>query len=330
MATKSDILAYVKKLAEQNIITKDELDAAYNSGKGISTDVLSHHKSIGITEIMYYIGGGIVFLGIVILIMQNWSELSDFTRILATLGSGVAAYYAGVLLNSQESTKSVSNAFFLISSLTIPIGLLVTFDAAGMDIGESGVLSLVSTMLVSMFIASYLIFKRTIFVLFSIFYGTWFYFSFLGLMIGDSPDLNTWQSYMYRILFAGISYALIGYSFSKNKLSPISDFLYGLGTIAILSSTMTLGGFSPNQDAFWELIYPALIFGALYISVYIKSKSVLALGTIFLMIYILKITSEYFSSGLGWPLALVLAGLFMIGVSYMSITIKNKYLGNKQ
>jgi len=44
------------------------------------------------------------------------------------------------------------------------------------------------------------------------------------------------------------------------------------------------------------------------------------------MAYILKITFEYFSSGLGWPLALVIAGLAMIGVGYMSISLKKKYL----
>jgi uncharacterized membrane protein len=329
MATKSDVLAYIKRLAEQNIVTRDELDAAYDSGKGIIADVKEHQKSAGITEIMYYIGGGIIFLGIVILIAQNWSELSVFTRILATLGSGIAAYYAGILLNNNESTKKIGNAFFLLSSLTLPIGILVTCDASGMDISKSGVLSFVSITLVSVYMASYFLFKKTMFVFFSIIFGTWFYFSFLAFMVGSSPDFNTWQSYMYRILVAGISYALIGYSLSKSKLSSISDFLYGLAAIAILSSTLTLGSFRPNQDAFWELIYPALIFGALYASVYIKSKSVLTLGTIFLMIYILKITSEYFSSGLGWPLALVMAGLFMIAVSYMSITIKNKYLSSK-
>ena len=77
---------------------------------------------------------------------------------------------------------------------------------------------------------------------------------------------------------------------------------------------------------FWELIYPGLVFGALFLSVHIKSKAFLTWGTLFLMAYILKITSEYFSSGLGWPLALVIAGLAMIGVGYMSLSLKKKYL----
>ena len=57
-----------------------------------------------------------------------------------------------------------------------------------------------------------------------------------------------------------------------------------------------------------------------------KSQAFLIWGTIFLMVYLLKITSEYFSKGFGWPLALVMLGLSLIGVGYMSISIKRKFL----
>ena len=77
---------------------------------------------------------------------------------------------------------------------------------------------------------------------------------------------------------------------------------------------------------FWELIYPGLVFGTLFLSVHVKSKAFLTWGTLFLMAYLLKITSEYFSSGLGWPLALVLAGLMLIGTGYMSFSLKKKYM----
>ncbi len=325
MTTKLEILDYVKQLSEQNIITKEELESAYNSGKKFPNND-SHSKNVDITEILYYIGGTIVFLGIAILIAQNWSTLSTFTKILATLGSGIAAYYTGILLDSKKTVKSIGNAFFLISSLTIPMGLFVLFDAVGMDIGDSGTISLITLILSIMYLASYLIFRKTIFVLFCTIFTTWLYFSLLASMTNGNYSMNTYQDYSYRVLFAGIGYILTGYFFSKNTLSSLSESLYGFGTIGVLGSIMALGGFQPNQDAFWELIYPVIIFGALFTSVYIKSKSVLTMGTIFLMIYILKITAEYFSTGLGWPLALVIAGLMMIGAGYMSITIKAKYM----
>jgi hypothetical protein len=48
------------------------------------------------------------------------------------------------------------------------------------------------------------------------------------------------------------------------------------------------------------------------------------------MIYILKITHEYFSKDLGWPLALVLVGFFMIAIGYFSFYLNRKYLSFKK
>jgi hypothetical protein len=45
-----------------------------------------------------------------------------------------------------------------------------------------------------------------------------------------------------------------------------------------------------------------------------------------LIFYILKLTGEYFTSGLGWPLSLVLAGLAIIGIGYYAVKLNKKYL----
>jgi hypothetical protein len=176
---------------------------------------------------------------------------------------------------------------------------------------------------------SFIISRKNIFTLFSIIFGTWLFFSLTSWMVDGLPSFNNWKFYMYRILVTGITYILMGYSFSKNERAPLSGFLYSFGILGVLSAALILGEWTPNQNVFWELIYPILVFGALFLSVHIKSKAFLIWGTIFLMAYILKITAEYFSTSLGWPLALVIAGLAMIGVGYMSISIKNKYLTNK-
>ena len=98
MATKEEVLQYIKTLAEQKIVTKDEIDLAYDSGSGIKTDMVLT-KKLGVAEILYYIGGAVVFLGIAILLAQNWSTLGFGTKVLATLGAGVAAYFVGVLFS---------------------------------------------------------------------------------------------------------------------------------------------------------------------------------------------------------------------------------------
>jgi hypothetical protein len=325
MATKEEVLQYVRSLAEQKVVTKEELEAAFDSGTGIKTDVVLT-KKLGIAEILYYIGGAIVFLGIAILLAQNWSTLGFGTRVLASLGAGIAAYFVGLLFSRDERTETAGSAFYLISALVTPIGLYVVFDNAGFDASSYGTQTLISGIMLGTYLLSLLVFRKNIFTLFSILFGTWLFFSLTSLMVGDAPYFDDWKFYMYRVLVAGVAYILLGYAFSKDERAPLKGFLYGFGILGVLGSALALGGWEPNQNVFWELIYPGLVFGALFLSVHIKSKSFLTWGTLFLMAYILKITSEYFSSGLGWPLALVIAGLAMIGVGYMSLSLKKRYL----
>jgi len=325
MSTKEEVIQYIKNLAEQKILTKMEVNSAYDAGSGIQTDVVLS-KKLGISDPLYYIGGAVVFLGIAILLAQNWSTLGFVTKLLATLGAGIAAYFVGVLFSRDERTENVGSAFYLISALVIPMGLYVVFNNAGYDAGSYGSQSLISGILFAMYISSYFVFRKNIFTLFSIIFGTWLFFSLTSAMVGSGPYFDAGRFYEYRILVAGLTYILLGHAFSKNARSALSGFLYSFGILSFLGSALALGGWEPNQNVFWELIYPGLIFGTLFLSVYIKSKSFLTWGTLFLMAYILKITSEYFSGGLGWPLALVIAGLAMIGAGYMSISLKKKYL----
>ncbi len=324
MATKEETLQYVQTLGELQVVTKEELIAAFDTGKGVRADH-TLIKKLDIAEILYYIGGAIVFLGITILLAQNWSTLSFSTKVLATLGTGIAAYFAGLVFNKDVRTEAVGSAFFLISALVMPVGLYVVFDKAGLDMNSSGTHSLISGILLGAFLLSYALSRKNVFLLFSILFGTEFFFNLTSFMIGSGPYFDGWKFSEYRTLVVGISYMFLGYAFSKNEHAPLSGFLYGFGVLGFLGSAMFLGGWKPNQNVFWELIYPVLIFGTLFLSVYVKSRSFLTWGTIFLMMYILKITSEYFSSGLGWPLALVIAGLAMIGIGYLSLSLKNKY-----
>lgn len=328
MVTKEEAFQYIKTLAEQKVVSKDELNTAYDSGSGIKTDIVLT-KKLGIAEILYYIGGGIVFLGISIFLWQNWSTLGFATKVLATLGSGIAAYFVGLLFSRDERTESVGSAFYLISALVTPVGLGVVFDNAGFDSGTYGMQSLISGIMLGTYLASLFILKKNVFTLFSILFGTWFFFSITSFIVGDMPSFDYWKFYEYRVLFVGLAYMLLGYAFSNDERASLKGFLYGFGILGFLGAALTLGGWEPKQNVFWELIYPGLVFGVLFLSVHIKSKAFLTWGTIFLMIYILKITSEYFSTGLGWPLALIIGGLAMIGAGYMSISLKRKYLSVK-
>ncbi len=321
---KNELLKHIEALASQHAITKDEVTAAFDAGVGGDADIEPTPRA-GISHILYYVGGAIVFLGISVLIWQHWSTLNSPAKIIGTLGSGVAAYVAAVCLSREERLELVSRAFYFIAALVMPLGLHVTFHIAGLDTGSAGLQSMISGILLITFLLSYLVNRKTMFTLFNIIFGTWLFFSFTSFLVGGHP-IYDWKFSAYRVLAVGVAYALLGYSFTETPHRALTGTLYGFGVFCFLGAALALGDWKPHQNVFWELIFPGLVFGVMFLSVYLKSKAFLTFGSLYLMGYILKITSEYFAQSLGWPLALVLTGFGLIAIGYVHFNLKRKYL----
>jgi hypothetical protein len=332
MDAKEQALEYVKKLAMATVVSRDEVIAAYDSGVPagspgqVAVPPPPPIEKVGIADIMYYIGGAIVFLGIAIFVWQNWAILPVPARLLATLGGAIGAYVVGMLFSTQEKLIGPGNAFFLISALVMPLGLYVAFDAAGYNVGDQTTQILISGLLFIMFLCSFAVRRSAVFLLFSIMFGTWLCYAVTDYLVSQSIEISTWRFYGYRTLLSGACYILLGYAFAKGRFAAISGPLYAFGILGLLGSALALGGWEPEQYPLWELSYPLFVFGALFLSVYLKSKSFLVFGSIFLIAYIFKLTAEYFTEGFGWPLSLVVGGLAMIAVGYMSISLHKKYL----
>ncbi|MDO8657632.1 MAG: hypothetical protein Q7K55_02750 [Candidatus Levybacteria bacterium] len=325
---KQQFLSYIAQLSSQNAITKEEVIQAFEDGKDKDSGALT--RQIGLSEVLYFIGGFIVFMGIAVLIWQNWNILNSFTKIFATLGLGIASYFVGVILNKEEKYGAVGYAFHLIAAFVIPLGLSVLLDQSGYSSTSAGSQSLVSGVLFVMYLSSYFVFKKPIFTFFTIAYATWFFFSFTNFLIGSRPYFVDIKFYEYRFLMVGLSYLFLGYYLSFTKQKDLTGALYNFGSLFFLGAAFVLGGWSPSQNIMWEIIFPGLVFSILFLSVYLKSRSFLTFGTIFLMVYILKITGEYFSGTLGWPLSLMICGIILIGIGYYAFTINKKYLSVKQ
>ncbi len=323
MVNKTEALQYVSSLAEHNIVTKNELSMAFDAGSKKKTGDISA-KKFGMTEVLYYFGGGVVFLGIVILLQQHWSTLGFLTKILATLGSGLAAYVVGLLFDRDERTLMASVAFFLIFVLVTPIGFWVMLDHAGFNADGYGSQSIISGIMLMGCLSSLLVFRKIIFTLFSILFATWLFFSVTSYMVADGVYFSAGAFYKYRILMVGVAYGFLGRAFSQLGHKSLSGLLYNFGILGFLSAALALGGWGAHRNVFWELVYPILVFAALFLSVQVKSKAVLVWSALFLMGYIFKITSEYFSASLGWPFALVIAGFAMMAAGFLLISIKRK------
>ena len=324
---KELILKNVEALIQEGQLTMHELlDVYERSSRTDKQETIS--KQSRISNILYYIGGAIVFLGICIFVGTNWSNLNDVTKILATLGSSVMIYFAAVLLSRYDNLQKISNAFYFISGLVAPLGIFVTMHIAGLNTDSAGSHTVVAGILLIVNLLSYYIDRRNVFFIFNVIFGTWLFFSLTTFLIGGRPFTN-WDFIKYRWLAAGLTHMILGYSLVNTNKKALTPYFYGFGVIEFLTAALCLGDWSPNQNVFWELIFPGLSFGVLFLSVYLKARLFLIFGTIYLMIYILKITGEYFTSGFGWALSLIIVGFALMGIGYFAFYLNKKYISQQ-
>ncbi|MBI3255738.1 MAG: DUF2157 domain-containing protein [Candidatus Andersenbacteria bacterium] len=314
---KADVLQSIRQLSQAGELSRQEVLQAMHE---------THAPSSRISEILYYIGGAIVCIGIAVLIGQNWEQLPGAARILSTLGVGVAAFVVAVLFSSRSEMGRVANAFWLVASVVFPIGLNVTFYQGGYITSTAGMQSVLFALLLAAWLLSYTVFRKMVLLLFAFVFGISFYYVFTSFLLGGRPIFDEPTFTEYRTLAVGLALCLLGYFFSDRREKALTGSLYTFGSLAFLGSALALGGYKPEQSGGWELLFPMLAFLFILGSVYIRSKSFLVVGSLALMGYIIKITTEYFSDSLGWPLALVVAGLSIIAIGYGSLRINKRFI----
>src|ERR1041385_2193525 len=121
----------------------------------------------------------------------------------------------------------MSLAFFRISALVSPIGLFVTFDKLGLDTASTSVELLVFVILFAIYLGSFYVYRKTIFTLFSIIFGTITFFLLVQWLIGSSfTYANSTKIFEYRFLVTGIVYCLLGYYFTSTSQKALTGVLY--------------------------------------------------------------------------------------------------------
>ncbi len=277
-----------------------------------------------LSSILYYVGGGVVFMGLIILIGQEWRSFGSGMKVFVTLGSAMAAFMSGVLLDRRPG--ALGAAFFLISALVMPLGVATALEESGVRLGTPGVPPLVAGLLTVVYAGAWWLFRRKVLLLAGLVFGTSLFFLFTDWLVMAVPVFPSTDFHAYRFLAMGLSYMFIGHGMPAIDSRPMQGWLYGVGVLMFLGAALVLGGWKPDQNWFWEAVYPGLVFVVLYLSIRLRSRSFLVFGALGLGSFLSKITAQYFGDSLGWPLALVLMGFLLMGVAYLALTIRNRYL----
>ncbi len=292
----------------------------------------NNSSSNTVLKIFNYIGGSLIFFGIAFFIGMNWYLLNDFVRIFSTLGSAIAAYIVGVLLHLNRKHEAASSAFFLISALVFPVGILVTLDIYGSthDLLKASIV--VSGTCFIIYLLSQLLSARTLFLLFTILFGSSLYFNLIDFIMRYSTVIFM-NLYEYNFIALGVSYIFLGCFLKYGQHNILTGPLYFFGALSILTATYCLGGFflMSSGISFWKIFTALLILAFFFLSVPFKSKSFLYLAAIFLVIYIFDMSSKFADvfGAFGWPLILVFAGLLLMVIGYLVFNLRKKIKGDK-
>jgi uncharacterized membrane protein len=334
---KQQIVSLIQSQLAAGKITKEDLVSLASGAQSnqpqfqmnnAGTVLTKEENSNKLTHIFYSIGAIIAVVGVGILVAQNWKEIGFAGRFAVTIGISFVTYVAGFVIRNQEQ-KSLSQIMFTISAALAPLGSYVLLEQAGMDF--TWMAQFVTAIILAVIFGTALfISKRNILVLITIGFISWAYYSIIMKVFGFDREVVDFLKLATMLL--GASYILIGYGYQSllgsNELQDakegksVRSVLYGLGTLGILGAGIFVG-------EMFDLILIALIFGAFYGSVYLKSRLMLILGAIFLMLHMIKLTAEYFVDSVGWSVALIGVGFLVIGIGYVTFYLNKKFISAK-
>jgi Predicted membrane protein (DUF2157) len=306
--SKEDALHDIISLAKHNNITLDEIKHALEAAPTLA----SKPSSSVLSKLFGYIGGIFVFAGIGVFISMYWAEFGSAARVIVTLGTGLVAFIMALVCLHDKRYEKAATPLFLIAALLQPTGILVMLQeySSGGDT-RLGLMFMSAYMLVQQG-ATFWAKRRTVLAFSAILFGCIFFANLFDLWDFNEKLIGT---------IVGISLICIAYALQQSKHVAISPFWYFVGAVLLMWSV-----FEAVQNTPLELVYLGLAALLIFLSTYVRSRTLLLVGTLAMLSYIGYYTAEHFANTLGWPIALVIIGIALIGMGALAMRLNNKYI----
>ncbi|MSU55501.1 MAG: DUF2157 domain-containing protein [Candidatus Taylorbacteria bacterium] len=324
---KEELLRELSNKMSTGEISREEVIARFNLATSPQVKVADEDvPGFSITKMLYVFGAAIVIIGIIIFISQIWEDMGSFGRINVTLGLGLLITAIGSVLLNSKPDENIGSIFHFIGGMLVPGGALVTLYELSTGGYHPWVVAITFGIIFVFYLLLNFIHKSAVLTFFAIANGTTTVYLILNAIVGGPEEgwFGIKDVYQYLTMVIGVGYLLLGHAFRGTWNRNLVGALYFFGISGFLGA-----GFSQVFDSgIWQMIYFLIVFGGLFLSVLLKSRSVLVMSTLFLIAHVSYITGEYFADSIGWPISLVVLGFIIIGLGYASITISKKYINN--
>jgi hypothetical protein len=304
---RQQALAEIAALAAKHGLTIRDIAGAIGPGPAAETRM----RGVIVT-VLGILGGTFVFAGVGVFIALQWDDMNPWSRVVVTLGSGVAALVLSLLAARDQRFARAHTPLLLMAAALQPVGMSVAFDEFGTG-GDWRLASLVTMGAMALqFGALVKVLQRSTPVFLTIFFATAFWWTMLDLAEVDDEA---------GAIVLGASILLAAIGVARTRYRDVTPVWFFVGGAAFL-----YGLFDAVERTPFEILFLAVAAGMVYLSVVVHSRALLAIATLAILAYTGWFTGEHFAESMGWPLALIAFGIFMIGLSAVAYRIDRDYV----
>ena len=266
-----------------------------------------------LVRVLGFLGGTFVFAGIGVFIALQWDAMNSAARVIVTLGLGPRRVRDGRGLGTGVRFDKATAPLLLVAAALEPTGMLVAFDEYGTG-GDWHWAGLITCGVMALqFGAVFASIRRSTPLFVALVFLTLFWWTTLDLLDVDGKIDRAHRRRDDAAHGRGRG-PHAGIATSRQPW-------YFFGAAAFLAGLFDLTKRTPLEIAFL-----AASAGFVYLSVVVHSRTLLVVATLAILAYTGWFTGEHFADSIGWPLALIAFGIFMIGLSALAFRIDRDYV----
>jgi len=314
LSAREEALLRIAELAEQHGLGPDEVRAAI-VGRAVPARAAVAAKPARqavLARVLAWLGGSLVLAGVCVLIGMQWDLMGFTERVLITLGVGLGTLVLSYMASLDPRRERLVTPLYLIAAVTQPIGLAVILERFSTGRDEAlGALAVAGVMAVqgALFAARV---RRASVVFATLAFGAVALSAALALLEVDKEA---------NASVVGVSLFLVTYGLTRTAYEPITPFWF------FASSSLSLfAWFVLWRGSLGEVVGVVLIAVCIWLSTLIRSRTLLATGTLALMIYVGDLSGRFFVGSMGWPIVLIGMGALLMGTGTAAVRLHRRFI----
>ena len=303
MTTRETALSQISALAREHNLTADDI-AAQLIRDGAKTP---EGQANMLVRLLSYLGGLLVFCGIGFFISLQWDALDSLSRVIITFGPGLIALILAVATVRDERYVRASTPLFLIAAFMQPLGFFVFLSEyfTGNDTPLAAMI-VFGPMFIQM-AALFWSLKRTSLAFFALSFAFLFFWALMEKIGMDGDVIATGL---------GLSGLLVSAAVNRTPHRAFVPFSY-----LVFAACLAGGMFALLEGSIADVLLLAVAYLLIFASVRAQSRALLFAGVVTTLAYLCYFTDRYFAETIGWPIALIVLGLVMIGLSAYAVKL---------